>query len=101
MEVSERAVQAAAEAIRAPFVAGKSYEEMATAALTAALPFLSALEPSAAREMALEEAARIAETTWPDSGPLDMGHGARIAAAIRALSCQPVSVTRPTGGSDD
>ncbi|ALJ98263.1 hypothetical protein BiPBO1_49 [Brucella phage BiPBO1] len=38
----KEAVKAAAEAIRAPFVAGKSYEEMATAALTAALPFIPA-----------------------------------------------------------
>jgi len=44
------------------------------------------LQPSAARELALEEAARVAERTWPESGPLDMGHGARIAAAIRTLS---------------
>lgn len=41
------------------------------------------------RKQAFEEAAKVAETVWPNSGPLDVGHGSRIAAAIRALSAEP------------
>ncbi|WP_075654667.1 hypothetical protein [Pseudochrobactrum sp. B5] len=47
------------------------------------------VDVAAVRRQAFEEAAKVAETVWPNSGPLDVGHGSRIAAAIRALSAEP------------
>lgn len=82
MEVGEKAVGAMQVYLRL-----KRYilpSGIAREALQAAVPFLS--QPSAARELALEEAAKIAET-WSAYGDYyDDGQKHEIAAAIRALS---------------
>ena len=77
------------------------------AALTAA-PFLQGV--SSPRAQALEEAAQVAEqfrnNDWIAHDmrtgvfPKQSEPGVAIAAAIRALSPQPVAATRPTGGSN-
>lgn len=47
------------------------------------------VDVAAVRKQAFEEAAKVAEATWPNGGPMDIGHGSRIATAIRAISAEP------------
>ena len=65
------------------------------------------VDVAAVRRQAFEEAAKAAETVWPNIGALDIGHGSRIAAAIRALSAEPAQgeqwhdiATPPKDGTD-